>query len=779
MHAAVIRLHSMQVRFPPACTQQYCTRLQGSSPQHVSYCHANHVQQRRGGLLPAALYTGVAMKAFAYMLCYVLLHSVAFAQWNMNPKINMQVVAHNQKFNLLGGIYHPNNPIHRLNSGQFLIDWSVGVYPGGYGLIATPVFAQLLNPDGRKAWPGWGVALVDSSFSNALHSYSVLVTTEDCIMVFYHRNPYRSDTNSIYSQLYLQKYDSRGQAIYPNGGILISSGVYWYITSDRKRPISAQTSDNAFMVAYPEYAYMQGGYNFRIRIQRVDSIGQAHYGPEGIAVTPWLRQWGGAGVGAEALFSDGRGGVHLFYTAFDNYRSHIYMQQVDSNGVTRWPDKGMKINVNAYMTTWAKIISTTDGCYIMTATQRDSSSTSGPNYHYAHKIDTAGNRIWNAEGVRLFPMHNYSQHSGRYNAASDGGSGMYWAGIRTDSLSGRFYKSFIVQRIDGSGRLCFGPEGKAIDSGVDASEIGSLPVLIPDGVGGAILSYEYLAPAGRSDLDEDIKGQRIDSTGRKLWGDSGVYISSADSSQQTPALIPDGQGGAVVVWTDYRNVTFGGLPPVRRSEIYATRIGPNGNAYPVELASFTARLEGEQVRLDWRTESETNNAGFEIERAIPPLGAAGGAYEAANWQRIGYVPGNGSTNVSSTYIYNDALTPELLGQTELLYRLRQIDYDGTYEYSPVARVLVNPPTAVSLEPVYPNPAQASAVLRIALPSEQAVRLALYDVLGREVLLVHDGSLPTGVHEYKAQLDRLPSGLYHVLLSTSEGRQARRMVVTRG
>jgi hypothetical protein len=377
------------------------------------------------------------MKAFAYMLCYVLLHTVAFAQWNMNPKINMQVVAHNQKFNLLGGIYHPNNPIHRLNSGQFLIDWSVGVYPGGYGLIATPVFAQLLNPDGRKAWPGWGVALVDSTFSNALHSYSVLATTEDRILVFYHRNTYRSDTNKTYSQLYVQRFNIYGQAMFPGGGKLISSGMYRYSNGyTRQNPISAQTSDNAFSVVYPEYAYIQGGTHYRMRMQRIDSSGQAQFGAEGIAVTPWLRQWGGAAVGAEALFSDGRGGVHLFYTAFDNYRSHIYMQQVDSNGVTRWPDKGMKINVNAYMTIWAKIISTTDGCYIMTATQRDSSSTSGPKYHYAHKIDTAGNRIWNAEGVRLFPMHNYSQHSGQYNAASDGGSGMYWAGIRTDSLSG-------------------------------------------------------------------------------------------------------------------------------------------------------------------------------------------------------------------------------------------------------------------------------------------------------------------------------------------------------
>jgi hypothetical protein len=257
-----------------------------------------------------------------------------------------------------------------------------------------------------------------------------------------------------------------------------------------------------------------------------------------------------------------------------------------------------------------------------------------------------------------------------------------------------------------------------------------------------------------------------------------VYISSADSSQQTPALIPDGQGGAVVVWTDYRNVTFGGLPPVRRSEIYATRIGPNGNAYPVELASFTARLEGERVRLDWRTESETNNAGFEIDRAKPPTGARVGAYETANWERIGYVPGNGTSSTAHSYMYHDELTPELLGQSELLYRLRQVDYDGTHEYSPVARVLVNPPTAVSLEAIYPNPAQGSALLRFALPSEQPVRLALYDVLGREVLLVHDGSIPVGVHEYKAQLDQLPAGLYHVLLTTSLERQSRRMVVTR-
>jgi hypothetical protein len=720
------------------------------------------------------------MKALAYMLGFVLLHTVAFAQWNMNPKINTQVVAHNQKYNILGGSYNPIDPFPRMQSGRFLIHWSVGLFPGN-GLTATPVYAQMINSDGRKAWPGWGVALVDSSFSNAQHSYSVLASTGDRIFVFYHRNTYRSDTNRRYTQLFVQQFNSHGQAQFPGGGKLISSGVYRYnVGADRNGPISVQTADNAFTVVYSEFASMQGADHFRMRMQCIDSIGQARYGSEGIAVTPWLRQWGGASIEAEALFADGKGGVILFYTAFDNYRSHIFMQQVDSNGVTRWPDKGINTNSNARVSIHTQSIPTTDGCYAVVTVQQDSTGINVPWHVYAQKFDTAGNRMWNPEGVEVFPLLR-GYHPIYPSIVPDQTGGLYLVGSMIDTVINQQWKvSLRAQRIDGTGRQCYGLGGVIVESESPAtfgSTSGRTP-LIPDGVGGAILAYGYWIPGGRPDIDVDIKGQRIDSTGRKLWGDSGVLITSADSSQETPILIDDGQGGAVVVWTDYRNVPYSGSPAVRLREIYATRIGPNGNAYPVELSTFTARLEGGSVRLDWRTESETNNAGFEIERAIPPLEAAAGAYEAANWQHIGYVPGNGSTNVSSTYNYHDALTPELLGHTELLYRLRQIDYDGTYEYSPVARVLVNPPTAVSLEAVYPNPAQGSAVLRFALPSEQLVRLALYDVLGREVLLIHEGSLPTGVHEYKAHIDQLPTGLYHVLLTTPLGRQARRMVVTR-
>jgi hypothetical protein len=716
------------------------------------------------------------MKVLAYIAVVIFLHPLAQAQWNMNPKINMQVASHNQSYNRLGGIYPQMSPFPRLRSGEYLVHWSVGVGVGPS--VATSVYAQLIKPDGRKAWPGWGVALVDSSFSNARSSYSVLASHEDAILVFYHRNTYRSDTNKRFSQLYVQRFNTQGQAVFPGGGKLISSGgVYNYNISWSANPFSVQTADNEFSVVYQEYAYLQGGDNYRMRMQRVDSTGQAQLGPEGIAVTPWLRQWGGGTIKNEALFADGQGGIFLFYTAFDNYRSHVFMQHVDSNGVTRWPAQGLKINTNAKNTLWTRITATTDGSYAIVTNQQDTTG----NYwkFYAHKMDTSGNRLWNADGVSLFPTRNQYDVA-HYNIAPDGGGGIFWAGWSTDSIinSDTSYISLRVQRIDGTGQLCLGTEGIAIKSSASKSMITSSLIPIPDGMGGVIITYEYLVPGGRSYLDEDIKGQRIDSTGRKLWGDNGVYISSADSSQLNLQVIGDGQGGIVVVWEDFRNVSTTGSPLLRLNEIYATRIGPNGNAYPVELASFTARLEGEQVRLDWRTESETNNAGFEIERAIPPFGAAGGAYETPNWQRIGYVPGNGSTNVSSTYNYNDALSQELLGQTELLYRLRQIDYDGTYEYSPIARVLVNPPSAVSLEAVYPNPAQGSAVLRLALPYEQSARLALYDVLGREVLLVHEGSLPVGVHEYKAQLDQLPAGLYHVLLSTSEGRQARRMVVTR-
>ncbi len=140
---------------------------------------------------------------------------------------------------------------------------------------------------------------------------------------------------------------------------------------------------------------------------------------------------------------------------------------------------------------------------------------------------------------------------------------------------------------------------------------------------------------------------------------------------------------------------------------------------PVELISFTAEALDGKINLSWTTATELNNLGFEVERKT----------ESELWQTIGFVRGNGTT----TEIQNYSFIDDLFGVTEsrLSYRLKQIDFNGTYDYSEEIEILRAPAT-FSLEQNYPNPFNPTTSIQYAIGSRQFVTLKVYDILGNEI-----------------------------------------------
>ncbi|MFC2085649.1 T9SS type A sorting domain-containing protein [Bacteroidota bacterium] len=150
---------------------------------------------------------------------------------------------------------------------------------------------------------------------------------------------------------------------------------------------------------------------------------------------------------------------------------------------------------------------------------------------------------------------------------------------------------------------------------------------------------------------------------------------------------------------------------------------------PVELTSFVAAVDGGAVDLVWVTASETNNAGFEVEsrRAADPAG----------WSKEAFVDGHGSTVSPRTYRFRiDELEPG-----RYAYRLKQVDFDGTFEYSDEIEALVEVPGVFVLEPAYPNPFNPSTTVRFAVAVEQEVIATLHDASGRQVRELYRGSPP--------------------------------------
>lgn len=190
---------------------------------------------------------------------------------------------------------------------------------------------------------------------------------------------------------------------------------------------------------------------------------------------------------------------------------------------------------------------------------------------------------------------------------------------------------------------------------------------------------------------------------------------------------------------------------------------------PVQLTSFTVGLFDNKVKLNWSTATEVSNFGFEIERNIVGTKLA---LSEKGWEKIGFIQGHGNSNSPKDYTFVDANPPT--GKVQ--YRLKQIDYDGTFEYSNIVEVNVDIPNALVLEQNYPNPFNPETNISYKIPNESFVTLKIYDILGNEVAtLVNEYQKPgTYNAKFRVQNSELSSGVYFYKLQAGDFIQVRKM-----
>lgn len=192
----------------------------------------------------------------------------------------------------------------------------------------------------------------------------------------------------------------------------------------------------------------------------------------------------------------------------------------------------------------------------------------------------------------------------------------------------------------------------------------------------------------------------------------------------------------------------------------------SGSALPVELSRFDATLDGERVRLSWKTASETGNAGFAVERRS-------GADKEPQWTTIQRVDGAGTTPRGRSYEVVDEAPP---AADTLTYRLRQIDVGGSETLSDPVRVVREAPTSLTVEPPVPNPAPAQATVRVAVPEGATdARLVVYDLLGRALW---SRPVAPGRSALQVPTSELAAGTYVVRLEAGRGTATTRLTVVR-
>lgn len=266
------------------------------------------------------------------------------------------------------------------------------------------------------------------------------------------------------------------------------------------------------------------------------------------------------------------------------------------------------------------------------------------------------------------------------------------------------------------------------------------------------------------------------------WITSVLFQTAGGATSGAGVTPPDPWTASATSWTGHSGTIDGTIPAVQfdfvdglqlqrnrtfrfsyttvyQDPVRVVVVGSNGTLFdetfaqvectllPVELVRFDAAVDGTDAVLTWETASETNNAGFEVEHA---------AGADAAFVRSGYVDGAGTTTAARAYAFRLAgLAPGVHR-----FRLKQVDFDGTFSYSPEVEVTVAVPGAYVLSPAYPNPFNPQTQFTLTVAQGQHVRVEVFDALGRQVALLHDGPMAEGAAQtFTFEAGALPSGVY--------------------
>ena len=298
-----------------------------------------------------------------------------------------------------------------------------------------------------------------------------------------------------------------------------------------------------------------------IYAQRVDEAGRILWAANGVPIcTESGAQW------APSIVSDGAGGAFIGWnklsTPDDNgYRQVTgYIQRVDGSGNRMWTASGIALSPPAELAHIAQIVADGEsGVFVLLGYDR-SEGQSGDYDVFAQRVDASGNFLWGAYGI---PISEKPCDQVPEGIVSDGAGGA----IITFSDRGCVLLDYdtYAQRVDASGNILWALNGVPIC--IDPTSGAAWIYTVPDGAGGAIVSWSDDRNGAEN---RDVFAQRLNASGNALWAVNGMAVCAATGNQDVESLAPDGAGGAIITWADYRIDVNG--------DIYAQRVNASGAA---------------------------------------------------------------------------------------------------------------------------------------------------------------------------------------------------------
>ncbi|MEO6694575.1 MAG: T9SS type A sorting domain-containing protein [Ignavibacteria bacterium] len=279
-------------------------------------------------------------------------------------------------------------------------------------------------------------------------------------------------------------------------------------------------------------------------------------------------------------------------------------------------------------------------------------------------------------------------------------------------------------------------------------------------------------------LDGNGNPEAVDSIFLSITqGALSTYLTSTDASgNSAPIEVIGSSNNAVITAEGYVSLPSGssyigltvrrqvlGVPVSFRANISTTL---EWGALPVELTAFNASVNKHQVLLRWGTSSETNNSGFDIERK-----SAG----SESWTKLGFINGSGTTSTPMIFLYTDQNVQSGIYN----YRLKQIDFNGNFEYYNLNNeVVVGTPKTFELSQNYPNPFNPSTTISFDLPADGHVSLKVFSTSGQEVETLVNENKTSGYYTVNFNASGLSSGVYYYRLEANGLNKVMKMVLVK-
>ena len=396
------------------------------------------------------------------------------------------------------------------------------------------IYARRLNKDGKALWAPDGKTVCSTNYGAEFPQISAC---NGVVTIAW------QDKRNGGLDVYAQGINTNGMKTWKDNGVDIAS-VYGSVT--QQKPKITRTGKDAYIIAWED---CRNGYS-NIYAQKINNDGKLLWTKDGMRV-----------CNAECnqlnpeLISDDNGGAIIVWEDTRSGTSNIYVQRISPSGNMLWNEGGILLCQANGNKINPKITTNTKGGAIIV--WQDSRRKEGLYNIFAQRIDKDGSLMWRMDGVAAKSSEG-SQTELDIKPDEEEGAIITWMEYRQNLNTPDIY----AQRISGDGSLMWTNSGLAVckapesqrnpDSAVD----GEIIIVWEDSGGG----------------NYDIYAQKLSRNGTIAWANDGVPVCAAPFTQHEPKLILNGDGGATIVWEDYRRANW---------DIFAQKLDANGNqAWP-------------------------------------------------------------------------------------------------------------------------------------------------------------------------------------------------------